>query len=192
MSKKILVVLAVALAFALGAGLWRLFTTAELGWEKALIDETANQISEIKSIGQWEFLSVDSEVLVDTIVHRHFPFSDKRLARIYRGTVRIGVDLASAAEGWFENVGDSLAVLTLPPISILDSRFIDEANTTAFYESGQWDAAAKEEMYGRASERMLASALSPANMKMAAEQAEIRFTALFRALGFSQVWIRYE
>lgn len=189
-NKLIAVGIVVAIVFALG--LWKTISTAEIGFEKTRIGETANQIAEIKAIGQWEFLSVDCEVLVDSTIRRHFPFSDRELARIYRGTVRLGVDLASAKEGWFENVGDTLAVLSLPKLGVLDSRFIDEAATTTFYESGKWSAAAKEEMYGRAKEQMLAFALTPANLKMATEQAEARFAALFRTMGFRSVEVRWE
>mgnify|MGYP007022125762 FL=1 len=45
------------------------------------IDITPEQIKSIKEIGEWEFLSISDEELVDTI--RVGIFSNDRLARIY-------------------------------------------------------------------------------------------------------------
>ena len=50
------------------------------------INVTPEVIESIEAIGQWEFLSVDDEELVDTI--RKGFFSDDKLARIYYGTLR--------------------------------------------------------------------------------------------------------
>ena len=45
------------------------------------IDITPTQIEQIRSIGQWEFLSISDEELIDTV--RHGFFSDDELVRIY-------------------------------------------------------------------------------------------------------------
>ena len=50
------------------------------------IDITPTQIQHIQDIGQWEFLAINDEELIDT-VSRGF-FSDSELVRIYYGTVR--------------------------------------------------------------------------------------------------------
>ena len=51
------------------------------------IDITPNLIESIKDIGEWEFLSINDEELVDTI--RHGFFGDDQLVRIYYGTLRL-------------------------------------------------------------------------------------------------------
>ena len=54
---------------------------------------TPTQIKSIESIGQWEFLAVSDEEIVDTVKHGFF--SDSELIRIYYGTLRLGLDLSS-------------------------------------------------------------------------------------------------
>ena len=54
------------------------------------IDITPQQIESIRAIGQWEFLAISNEELVDTT--RKGIFTDDHLARIYYGTVRLGID----------------------------------------------------------------------------------------------------
>ena len=54
------------------------------------ISLSTEQIQSIRNIGQWEFLSVSDEELIDTV--RRGLFSNDRLSRIYYGTMRIGID----------------------------------------------------------------------------------------------------
>jgi len=82
---------------------------------------TPEQVQSIKTIGEWEFLAVSSEELIDTT--RKGVFSDDHLVRIYYGTVRLGVNMHQLEPGWISASGDSLLV-TLPPIGILDNNFI--------------------------------------------------------------------
>ena len=86
------------------------------------IQLTPEIVESIKGIGQWEFLSIADEEMVDTV--RKGFFSDDQLARIYYGTVRLGIHIDKTKEGWIESKGDSVSVL-LPPIELLDSQFID-------------------------------------------------------------------
>jgi uncharacterized SAM-binding protein YcdF (DUF218 family) len=93
------------------------------------IDITPQQIQSIKEIGEWEFLSISDEEMVDTI--RHGIFSDDHLVRIYYGTMRLGVNLKQVEPGWIVTRGDTIEI-TLPQISLLDHDFIDEARTKSF------------------------------------------------------------
>ncbi len=68
------------------------------------INVTPQQIQLIKDIGEWEFLSVSNEELVDTV--RKGLFSDDHLVRIYYGTLRLGIDLSKAKTGWIKTQGD--------------------------------------------------------------------------------------
>ena len=105
------------------------------------IDITPTQIQSIKAIGEWEFLSVSAEELVDT-TRRRLLMKDE-LARIYYGTLRLGVDMHQVKPGWIKTSGDSIT-MTLPAIGLLDKDFIDEARTRPFYESGSWTAEDRE------------------------------------------------
>ena len=153
------------------------------------IDITPEQIQSIRDIGQWEFLTVSDEEFIDT-ARRSFLRTD-RLARIYYGTMRLGIDLTKASDGWINVSGDT-AFVTLPPVQLLDERFIDEARTVAFYESGSWHARDREDMYQRARRRMLAYGLAPQNIKSAEDNADAQFRLLMQAMGFKVVVVSFE
>ena len=53
---------------------------------KGRFEVTAVQVQKLKDIGQWEFLSISDEELIDTV--RHGFFSDDQLTRLYYGTLR--------------------------------------------------------------------------------------------------------
>lgn len=152
------------------------------------IDITPEQIRTIRDIGQWEFLSVSDEEFIDTM-RRGFLRTD-RLARIYYGTMRIGIDLSELDESWMQASGDTLMV-TLPRVKLLDEQFIDEARTVSFHESGSWKAADREAMYERARQRMLRYGLSPENMRSAEANADAQFRQLLRGMGYDNVLIRF-
>lgn len=145
------------------------------------IELTSQEISRIKEIGEWEFLSVRMEVVVDTL--RKGFFSDDRLVAIYIGTPRIGIDLTRVGDDWVQVCGDTVT-LRLPSPDLLDRNFIDEARTRVFYESGTWSNRARREMYGMARRKMVARSLNLENLQRAEENARNQFTTMFRALGF--------
>lgn len=150
---------------------------------------TPEQVQSIKTIGEWEFLAVSSEELIDTT--RKGVFSDDHLVRIYYGTVRLGVNMHQLEPGWISASGDSLLV-TLPPIGILDNNFIDETRTKAFYESGKWTAADREDMFRRAYNRIKSQCLTPENIRAAEINAGVQIRSLFSSMGFNNVMVRFE
>lgn len=153
------------------------------------IDITPEQIQHIKEIGEWEFLSISDEEMVDTI--RHGFFSDDRLTRIYYGTMRLGVNLKQVEPGWIVARGDTINI-TLPPIELLDRDFIDEARTRSFFESGRWMPKDREAMLRRAYQRMLRRGLTPQNMQNAKENGDIQVRQVLQSMGFKQVKIQYK
>ena len=153
------------------------------------IDITPEQIQSIRAVGEWEFLSVSCEEMVDTT--RKGILSDDHLARIYYGTLRLGVNLHQAAPGWIKNEGDSV-IVTLPKVGLLDRDFIDEARTTSFFESGRWTATDREALYRRAYLKMIAHGMTPENIKNAQDNADAQFRRMFRAMGYTRIGIRFE
>ncbi|MBQ7421701.1 MAG: DUF4230 domain-containing protein [Prevotella sp.] len=152
------------------------------------IDITPAQIESIRQIGQWEFLSVSDEELIDT-VDRGF-FRDKELVRIYYGTLRLGVDLQKTRPDWI-NISDTIVVAKLPAIELLDHNFIDEARTRSFFESGSWTAEDREKLYQRAYNKMMTRCLSKQNLANAEANGRIQFTQLLRSMGFTKVRIEF-
>ena len=151
------------------------------------IDITPQQIQSIKAIGQWEFLAINDEVMVDT-VRRGF-FSDDQLVRIYYGTLRLGIDMSQADADWIAHSGDSVTV-TLPPVKLLDTRFIDEARTKSFFESGKWSNDDRAELYTRAQHAMMKRCLTPANYRSAEQNATSQMQSLMLQLGFKKVAVK--
>ncbi len=153
------------------------------------IDLTPQQIRSIKDIGQWEFLSISEEELVDTV--RKGFFSDDHLVRIYHGRLSIGTNLQQLDEQLISVQGDTLHIV-LPAITLLDDDFIDEANTRSFHETGRWSPAAREALYQKAKRQMKAHALTPENLKTAQEYGETEIKRLLQNMGFSEVDVKFE
>ncbi len=153
------------------------------------IDLTPNQIQQIEAIGEWEFLSVDDEELVDTIKYGFF--GDDKLVRIYYGTLRLGVNLREARPRWLSMQGDMLCA-TLPPVKLLDNNFIDEARTQSFFSTGTWSDADRDRLYYKANAMMRKRCLTPTNMALAEENARAQFTSLLRSLGFDKTKVVFD
>lgn len=145
---------------------------------------TPTQIESIKAIGQWEFLAISDEELIDTV--RKGFFRNDQLARIYYGTLRLGIDMRQVGPDWIRLENDTLRVL-LPPVGLLDNNFIDEARTKSFFESGKWTAQDREQMYKRAYHRMRQHCLTPANIQTAEDNARENFKKLLRTMGYQNV-----
>lgn len=153
------------------------------------IDITPEQIASIIDIGEWEFLSVNDEEMVDTI--RKGFFSDDELVRIYYGTIRLGVNMHNVQPHWIKKA-DSVIYVSLPEITLLDNDFIDEARTTSFFESGRWSETDKQKMYDRAYMLMKTRCLTKANVQSARNNAYKQFTNLFKSMGYNNIKINFD
>ena len=153
------------------------------------IDITPTQIQSIKNIGQWSFLTINDEEMIDTV--RTGFFSDDQLVRIYYGTLQLGIDMNDTSDEWITRSNDSIIIL-LPEVRLLDKNFIDEARTRSFMESGKWTSADRHALYRRAQTAMIRRCVTPANLRSAEQQAATQFDELMRSMGFNNVIIRFE
>ena len=153
------------------------------------INITPEQIESIKAIGEWEFLSIADEEMVDTL--RKGIFSDDHLVRIYYGTVRLGINMQQVGPEWIKASGDSIEV-TLPKIGLLDRDFIDEARTKSFHENGRWKPADREALYRKAYQKMLKHCLTRENIHSAKVNGEAQFRHMMQAMGYEHVLIKWE
>ena len=151
------------------------------------IDTTPQIVESLKAIGQWEFLSVADEEMVDTV--RKGFFSDDQLARIYYGRLHLGIDMSKTTDDWISSQGDSVSIL-LPPIQLLDSNFIDETRTKAFIEKGTWTDADRQRLYEKARRQMLGRCLTKSNLKSAEDNATRQFNEMMKQMGFKKIRIR--
>ncbi|MCR5643357.1 MAG: DUF4230 domain-containing protein [Prevotella sp.] len=190
-SKRLTVAIFSIVAFII-VFVWLFFVKKDnsLGLEVSRdINVTPEQIQSIRDIGEWEFLSISNEELVDTV--RKGFLSNDELVRIYYGTLRLGVNLHQASPRWLQASGDSVTV-TLPRIGLLDRDFIDEARTKSFYETGRWSPADREKLYHKAYRQMVAHSLTKENMETARQNAEEQFRQMMKAMGFRYIDIKFE
>lgn len=160
------------------------------------IEQTPEEVRKLRDIGEWEFLAVETEELIER--HEAHTFGDKHLVKVYRGRLRIGIDMKQAGDDWFR--GDSIvtassrsrsAILTLPDVKLLDENFIDEARATTFYEKGTMSATTKQAMLDEAAATMKTRTLTDDNLATARQAAEEQFTRIFQAMGYDNVSIRF-
>ena len=187
------IILGVVILVAVMAGIWWLRGATKDDYfsfgSDDRIDVTPTQIMSIKAIGEWEFLSVNAEELVDTV--RKGFFTDDELARIYYGTLRLGIDMGKLESDWIEASGDSVTLL-LPQVGLLDAAFIDEARTKSFFESGKWSPEDKEAMYKKAYAQMKAHCLTKENLQAAEANGEEQMRNMMRSIGFKNVKITWK
>lgn len=148
------------------------------------IDITPSQIRSIEQIGEWSFLEINDEELIDTV--RHGFFSDDELVRIYYGTLRLGINLKEAHEGWLAMQNDTLCAI-LPPVRLLDNNFIDETRTRSFIETGKWTHHDRKAIYNRAVQRMRRRCLTKKNYQLARDNARVQFEQMLRSMGYDKV-----
>ncbi len=172
MNRFTLTAVGIVIIAAIGAVTWLLHSakddTLSFGTDDT-IDCTPTIIEHVKAIGQWEFLAINDEEIVDTM--RTGFFSDDELVRIYYGTLRIGIDFRDCSEDWIKTEGDTI-YMTLPDVKLLDYNFIDEARTRSFFETGKWSNADRKAMYEKARQTMLKRCLTEETLNNARRNAK--------------------
>lgn len=170
----------VAVLAAVGVALWLVHTVRNSGLSIGAddtIDPTPTMVERMRAIGQWEFLEINDEEIIDTM--RTGFFSDDELVRIYYGTLRIGIDLRECSEDWIKVEKDTIRV-TIPDVKLLDYNFIDEARTRSFFESGTWSHADRKAMYEKARRLMTERCLTKENMSVAQANAREQITRMLQ------------
>lgn len=185
MKNKIIIILIIVVLVLVGVLLFSLRKQPLVSVSsEGHMESTPVEVEQIRAIGEWEFLTVSDEEIVDTV--RHGFFGDDELSRIYYGTLRFGIDLSKADEQSVSVKGDSLSV-RLPAVGLLDDHFIDEARTRSFIEEGKWSEADKAALTRKATRQMRRRCLTPANLKAAKENAQRQTEAFFKAWGYKHV-----
>lgn len=144
------------------------------------IENTPISVERMRQIGQWEFLCVSDEEVIDTTRRRLF--GDDYLTRVYTGQLRLGVDMREMKDDAIKLVGDSI-IITLPEVKLLDEKFIDEAATRLICESGKWSDADNELLYKRAQRKMKENCVTKENLATARENGKTQVRKMFDALG---------
>lgn len=152
--------------------------------ENDKIDVTPTLISSISDIGEMEYLSINDEIMIDSI--RKGYFSDDELIRIYYGVLRLGINFKELNPNFISVKNDSV-IAVLPPIKLLDANFIDETRTLSFHEKGTWNSQARAEMYKKAYAKMLRKCFNDSTKAMAENIAIEQMTQLLHSMDFKKV-----
>lgn len=162
---------ALAVLVVAGCALW-LFHSAKNSSLSLSHDDTIDVsptiVDKMRTIGQWEFLAISDEELIDTT--RTGFFSDDELVRIYYGTLRIGIDLRECSDDWISTESDTIYI-KVPEPGLLDYNFIDEARTRSFFETGEWSNKDRKAMYEKARRVMMQRCLTKENIAIASDNA---------------------
>lgn len=148
------------------------------------IDNTPVSVERMRQIGEWEFLSISDEEMIDTVRRRLF--TKDELVRIYYGELRLGIDMREMSDNAIRQKGDSV-IVTLPKIKLLDDNFIDEARTRSFYESGSWNNDVREALYQKAKHQMKQNCLTSENIVTARKNAISQVEKMLSSMGISNV-----
>ena len=182
--------LALAIAAAIAVLAWlNSDNTIGMTTNNDSISISPTRIESIRNIGEWEFLAVSDGEIVDT-VRRGF-FGDDCLARIYYGTLRLGINMKETKPHWLTMSNDTV-VARLPKIKLLDEDFIDETRTRPFYAEGTWKAADYKALYNKAYTKMRQRCLTKENIRIAEQNAIDQFTSLLHSMGYENVRVEME
>ena len=153
-----------------------------LGPDNEGISIDSTQLKSVRDIGQWEFLTVSDEELVDSTAGRLLG-SDRQITRIYYGTLRLGDKAIRLHE-------DTLDV-KLPPVQLLDQEFIDETRTRSFYEKGSWSHSDRKALYEKAKRQMESRCLTEDNFNITQARAVEEVARLFESMGYAYVDVHF-
>lgn len=151
------------------------------------IGDTPVCVERLRQIGEWEFLCISDEEVVDTTRRRLF--KNDELTRIYTGKLRLGVDMREMTDDAIKHQGDSI-IITLPEVKLLDEKFIDEAATKSFYESGSWNGEDYELLYKKAQRQMKEQCLTKENLQAARENGKAQVNKMLTVLKLKNVFVK--
>lgn len=160
-----------------------------LGPSDTAIKADTTHLKAVRDIGEWEFLTINDEELVDTTESRLLG-SDKKLTRIYYGVLRLGVDMREISPNAITMRGDTVDV-KLPAVKLLDNDFIDEARTKAFHENGSWSQEARAALYAKAKRQMLQRCMTQDNINIAQANAVDEVAQVFYSMGYAYVDVHF-
>lgn len=143
-----------------------------------------SHLESIRNIGQWEFLSITDEEVVDTT--RVNTFIDDHLVLIFHGTLRLGIDLQRIKNQDIVVQNDTV-FMRLPQVELLDNNFIDDTRTTVFHETGKWSANERSQLYERGKRKMKQRVLTSQNLSHTQELAEEQIRRILHAMGYGSV-----
>lgn len=191
---KLIAIATVCIAVIAGAVYMCHFTkSVKVGHKtEVTVSPTPVDLDSIRNIGQWSLLSIEMEQVVDTI-DKGF-FSDDRISVGYHGTLHYGIDMSKLRKDWVAIEHDTIATITLPAITLLDERFLDERDVKVYEGNDDMDFINKPEVRAALVRKAKAKMIRSGDKQKgeARTKAEDSLRRLFTEHGYKQVNIRFE
>lgn len=150
-------------------------------------------LDSIRSIGEWQLMTVPLTIEVDTVSKRWLGLVKDKLRRSYTGRMSLGINLHKLPDEWSRIDHDTI-FLTVPDVCLLDSNFIDESRTRVLLSENddfEADPKVKGAMLRTARSRMINTGVIPSNLKNCRDQAARELTRRFKAIGYADVKVSF-
>lgn len=191
---KLIAVAVVCIAIIIGAVYMCHFTkSVKTGHTtEVTVTPTPVDLDSIHNIGQWSFLSIELDQVVDTI-DKGF-FSSDRISVGYHGTLHYGIDMSKADKDWVKIENDTTVNITLPAITLLDKRFLDERNVKVYEGNDDMDfinkPGVRAALVSKAKAEMVRRGDQHKGEAQAKAESELR--RLFTSHGYKKVNIQFK
>lgn len=156
------------------------------------VTPTPVDLDSIRAIGQWSFLSIELDQVVDT-VDKGF-FSSDRISVGYHGTLHYGIDMSKVGNKWVRIEKDTIVDIILPAIALLDVHFLDERNVKVYEGSDDMDFINKPQVRAALVRKAKTAMIRRGNEHIpeARQKAEEELRRIFSAHGYRNVNIHFE
>lgn len=159
---------------------------------EVVVTPTPVNLDSIRAIGQWSFLTVEMDEVVDTVDRGLF--SSDRISVAYHGTLHYGINVAEARPGWVTIVGDTAVTVVLPPVKLLDDRFLDERNVKVYEGRDDMDFINKPTVRAALVRKAKAAMIRRGreNIPEARGKAETEVRRIFSQHGYKKIVVSFE
>lgn len=159
---------------------------------EVVVTPTPVNLDSIRAIGQWSFLTVEMDEVVDTVDRGLF--SSDRISVAYHGTLHYGINVAEARPGWVTIVGDTAVTVVLPPVRLLDDRFLDERNVKVYEGRDDMDFINKPTVRAALVRKAKAAMIRRGreNIPEARGKAETEVRRIFSQHGYKKIVVSFE
>lgn len=159
---------------------------------EVVVTPTPVNLDSIRAIGQWAFLTVEMDEVVDTVDRGLF--SSDRISVAYHGTLHYGINVAEARPGWVTIVGDTAVTVVLPPVKLLDDRFLDERNVKVYEGRDDMDFINKPTVRAALVRKAKAAMIRRGreNIPEARGKAETEVRRIFSQHGYKKIVVSFE
>lgn len=156
------------------------------------VKPTPVNLDSIKRIGQLSVVTVELDQIVDTVDDGFF--NDDEIEVMYHGTLHYGVDLTKVQSDWVRTVGDTAVYVKLPPVGLLDNRFLDERRVKVIVGEEDQEFINRPEVRANLVRKAKAEMIRKGDTHKAEAQEKVEKTMqkLFSSHGYKKVVVTFE